>query len=182
MYRGNPLERALQDLSYNLWKFRTSPVNPLYTHLPTTVTINLAELPISMVLSPQTGTSDESWAHWGSGGHGHEHEYDAESDTSSEHSGDLLSKPHREMRVEPWQTLLLVDDRAKERSKDVAAAVLGVGTWTPTRTNGEQNMLLDSPVLAAGLGSRRGSKEEQAEEDETNLMRALIEACDVTKP
>lgn len=182
MYRTNPLERALQDLSFNLWKFRTSPVNPLYMHLPSTITIHLADLPISMVLSPKTGVTDESWAHWGS----EEQGYDAASSTSSDSERDFYlggEKKGREMRVEPWQTLLLIEDKAKERAKEVATAVVGRGSWTPTqpRPGQDEDDGNNSPVLAA-MGSRRGSKETQAEEDETNLMKALIEACDVTRP
>lgn len=182
MYRGNLLERALQDLSFNLWKFRTAPVNPLYAHLPSTVTVSLADLPISMVLSPRSVTTEETWAHIGSG----DHDYDVESEMSSD-SGDhnLGEKALREIKVEPWQTLLLIEDRAKERAKEMAAAVVGLGNWTPTSKTGrawhegEEGM---SALVLSGKGERRGSKETQAEEDESNLMRALIEACDVTKP
>jgi hypothetical protein len=88
------------------------------------------------------------------------------------------------VRVEPWQTLLLVEDRAKERARETAAAVVGLGNWTPTRPKSgwgddEED---DEAIRRAAGGSRRGSKEAQAEEDEGNLMKALIEACDVSKP
>lgn len=176
MYRGNLLERALQDLSYNLWKFRTAPFNPLYAHLPSTITVSLADLPIRMVLSPATGSSDESWAHLGSGESGRIDDYDAESETSSA-SGDgvIGGKYHKEVKIEPWQTLLLVEDRAKERAKETAAAVVGLGDWVNTE---RRNSVWDSETGS----TRRGSKETQAEEDESNLMKSLIEACDVTRP
>jgi hypothetical protein len=61
--------------------------------------------------------------------------------------------------IEPWHTLLLLEDDTKIMARQVAAAIVGG----------------DAP---ASHESRRGS---QVEEDEVNLMTALIQACDVTK-
>jgi hypothetical protein len=180
IYRSSPLERSLTNLFYSLYKYQTAPANPLYAHLPMTITVPLADMAVSMVLSPKSGESDESWAHWG------EMDEDA-SDTSSELSGDWIGgmmdvmsgNKGSEIRVEPWQTLLLLEEDAAEKAGEMANALVGLGLGFQS-SQGEESRTV-SPVAEFNT-SRRGSKDTSAEEDEKALMQALIQACDVSKP
>lgn len=174
MYHTNPLERGLQDLAYNLWKFRTSTPNPLYAHLPSTISVSLGGMPISMTLEPKPTLIDESWTSWGIIDDDTESHFS--SDTSSDEF-DFLSDERKgdDVKIDPWKTLLLLNDSAKKRAKEVAADVISTPQWS--RPESEANKSDDG-----GLGSRRGSKELSAEEDERGLMKILIENCDTSKP
>ncbi|WVQ93083.1 hypothetical protein IAU59_000147 [Kwoniella sp. CBS 9459] len=128
-------------------------------------------LPLDRNLNTLSVDADEAWAHWG--------ERDDLSDSGDSDSDDdewddptaAIKRP--ELKIEPWQTLLLVDDDALYRADQISQAIIGLGIGM------EEQTLIP--------GERRGSKAttvvtSQAEEDETALMKALIEACDVTKP
>ncbi|WVF65410.1 hypothetical protein IAT40_000137 [Kwoniella sp. CBS 6097] len=171
LYANIPLDRNLNMLYLRLHQLKNRPANPLHSYLPTTITTHLTDMTIHMVLSPRSVDADEAWAHWG--------ERDDVSDSDSSDSDDddwddptaAIKRP--ELRIEPWQTLLLVDDDALHRADEISQAIIGLGIGM------EEQTLIP--------GDRRGSKATtiattQAEEDETALMKALIEACDVTKP
>jgi hypothetical protein len=166
LYENNSLDRSLNQLFTALHDLQTKPANPLYSHLPTTITINLVDMPISMVLSPRSQDHDEAWAHWG--------EIDGvssgEEDEDSE-AGWEAKAP--DFRVEPWQTLLLVDDDATEKAHEISRALVGLGV---EGVEVEVDDAEQTPTF-----SRRDSKDTSAEEDEGLLMKAIIEACDVTK-
>lgn len=173
MYHYNPLERALQDLALALHNYRHAPVNPLYAHLPTTVSVDLAGTAISMTLAPRYESVTEPWARWDAVDGD-----DAESSVSSE-SDDFAELG--DVDIQPWQTLLLVNDETKLRAKEVASRIVGATNQLVggvTRASISSSHRSSSPS-ALGLESKRDS---QSEEDEAVLMTALILACDVTKP
>ncbi|WVR08929.1 hypothetical protein IAU60_005988 [Kwoniella sp. DSM 27419] len=175
MYANIPLDRNLNTLYLRLHQLKTQPVNPLHSYLPTTITSHMADMTIHTVLSPRTVDPDEAWAHWG------ERDAMSESEASSSDDDDwddptaAIKRP--ELKVDPWQTLLLIDDDATARATEISQSIIGLGIAVE-----EQQAVIP--------GDRRGSKATiattiattQAEEDETALMKALIEGCDVTKP
>ena len=164
IYEKSSLDRNLNHLFNAIQDLRTKPANPLYAHLPTTITVSLDDLPISMVLSPRVKESDESWTHWG--------EIDDISEVSSEDSEIQWEEPmprNRELKVEPWQTLLLIEENAAEMAHEISNVLVGLGIGVD-ETDEASTVHQDS---------RRGSKEEATE---AQMMRSLIEACDVTKP
>ncbi|ORY33121.1 nitrogen permease regulator of amino acid transport activity 3-domain-containing protein [Naematelia encephala] len=183
-YERCVLDRTLSQLYFAIRGYQDKPANPLYSYLPTTLTVSLDDIPISMVLSPRSSETDEAWAHWG--------EMDDASDTSSLSSGDTwdragtgvvpallgdYSSSTRQsgLRVHPWQTLLLIDDDAVDKALEISTALVGLGLGAGiTDETGTLSTL--------ALESRRGSKETSLEEDEGLLIKTLIEACDVTKP
>ncbi|WVW79498.1 hypothetical protein I302_101467 [Kwoniella bestiolae CBS 10118] len=171
MYANMPLDRNLNTLYLRLHQLKTQPANPLHSYLPTTITTHLADMTINTVLSPKVVDADEAWAHWGE-----RDEYsESEGSDSDDEDWDDPTTPIRrpELRVEPWQTLLLIDDDATERASEISTAIIGLGV-------GMESQSSSIP------GDRRGSKATiattQDQEDETQLMKSLIEACDVTKP
>ncbi|WWC63900.1 uncharacterized protein I303_106505 [Kwoniella dejecticola CBS 10117] len=172
MYANMPLDRSLNSLFLRLHQLKNRPANPLHSYLPTTITTHMGDMTIHTVLSPKTVDADEAWAHWG------EMDEYSESDVSDsdESEWDDPTTPIRrpDLRVEPWQTLLLIDDDATERANEISTAIIGLGVG------------MEGQSLASIAGERRGSKATTAtiqdQEDETQLMKALIEACDVTKP
>jgi len=165
VYEKNPLDRALNQLFTAIHKLRSKPANPLYSYLPTTMTVNLVDIPISMVLSPRSNVSDEHWAHWG------ELEEQSSADDSDSDDG-LERRKTSDLRIEPWQTLLLIQDDAAEKAEEISRTLVGLGL------DGRER---DEDSTPSG-GSRRGSKElASAEEDEGLLMENLIKECRVTK-
>ena len=166
LYERSSLDRALNQLFAAIYQYQTRPQNPLYSSLPTTITVSLGNVPISMVLSARSTEIDEAWAHWG--------DIDDNSDVSSEDSdvGHGEEIKIRDLRVEPWQTLLLIDEDAIDQAQEISRSLVGLGIGVEEFDDDE------TPVSTAAI-VRRGSKEE---EDEGNLMKRLIEACDVTKP
>ncbi|ORX39153.1 nitrogen permease regulator of amino acid transport activity 3-domain-containing protein [Kockovaella imperatae] len=164
LYERSSLDRALNQLFASIYQYQRRPKNPLYSSLPTTITVSLGSVPISMILSSRTKEVDEAWAHWG--------EIDDVSDVSSEdsdagHGDDIRS---RDLRVEPWNTLLLIDDDAVEQAQEISRSLVGLGIGV-----GDPGQDEAPPTAVFG---RRGSKEE---EDEGHLMKSLIGACDVSK-
>ncbi|WWD21225.1 hypothetical protein CI109_105709 [Kwoniella shandongensis] len=164
------LDRTLNTLYLRLHQLRVKPINALHSYLPTTLTTTLGDMTVQTVLSPAAVNADEAWAHWG--------EMDEASDSeTSESDGDEWEDPaigggrKHEIKVHPWQTLLLVDEDATQRANEISLAVIGLGIGADD---------------SGGGGERRGSKATiattTAEEDETILMKTLIEACDVTRP
>jgi hypothetical protein len=130
------------------------------------MTVNVGDIPISMVLSPRSTLSDEHWARWG--------DVDAGSsvDDSDSESGMYESRKTADLRIEPWQTLLLLDDDAVDKAEEISRTLVGLGLDEP---EGDEDFTPSS-------GSRRGSKEvTSAEEDEGVLMESLIRECNVTK-
>jgi hypothetical protein len=149
-------------------------VNPLNANLPTTIRASLADIHFPIVLSPRNSQNDEAWARWG--------EMDDHSSLSSwsEDEDDGLVQVAAEgvgsktpdFKVEPWQTLLLLDERAAEKSEEIAQGLYGLGVVvTPRASSG----------LVSTDDSRRSSKDTSAEGEEGDLLKTLIEACDVSK-
>lgn len=131
--------------------------------------MNLADVPISMVLSPQLANTDEEWAHWG------ERE-DASSSEDDESERELLWEDQAKqpgLSIDPWQTLLLVDEEAWARLEKPLSPVVGLGV---------KGLVATDAALPMPQMSRRVSKETTVEEDEGVLMRSLIETCDISKP
>lgn len=166
VYERNPLDRALNQLFTAIHNLRTKPANPLYSYLPTTLTVNLVDIPITMVLSPRSNISDEHWAHWG--------ELDEQSsvDDSDSESGMFESRKTADLRIEPWQALLLIEDDAADKAEEISRTLIGLGV---------DSRDVDDESTPSG-SSRRGSKDvTTAEEDEGLLMESLIRECRVTK-
>lgn len=195
LYRTNPLERALSELFYAIHSHQIAAVNPLYADLPTTITVPLADMSVSMIISPKSEVEEESWAHWGriDGATALPEIADLDSDDDSEDwLGELIESTNahasgkaREIRVEPWQTLLLIDENAAKRAGETANAIVGIsqsGGGSSVAHSGTDTVGPSATASPTIDNSRRGSKETSAEEDESALMKALIEACDVTKP
>ena len=101
MYHYNPLEHALQDLALALHNYRHTPINPLYSHLPTAITVELAGTAISMTVAPRYEQVIEPWARWDT-----IKDDDASSIISSD-TDDFADLG--DVDIQPWQTLLLVE-------------------------------------------------------------------------
>jgi len=168
VYEKYSLDRALNQLFIAIQQFRTKPSNPLYSHLPNSITVNLADIPISMVLSPQSVETDEAWAHWG------ERDDLSSSDDEVSEMGWDASMKQLDLRVEPWQTLLLIDEDATEKAGEISTSMVGLGIG--------RRILDESEKTSPMPMSRGASRERSMEEDEGLLMRSLIGACDVSKP
>jgi len=167
-YEKFSLDRSLNDSLVAIKSLHTEPRNPHYSRLPTTIQVNLDDLPISMVLSPAATRSDEDWTHT--------REVDdvsASSDDESELAFEEVPK-QLDLRVEPFQTLLLIDDDSADSVKGISTRLIGLGV--------RNDSLDESDGPSPMVRSRRGSKDTSLEEDEGILMRSLIEACDVSKP
>lgn len=171
MVEKSPLERSLWNLLLALHGLKKRPLNPLYSNLPTTITVNLGDMPVSMIISPRSSETDEAWAHWGEAQDGSDSEDDESEMDWEDGIGPMPSMRPSDLRVEPWQTLLLLDDNARDRAHQISTDLIGVGG----AEGYEEGERVDGEVDT----SRRGSVEE---EDERSLMKSLIEACDVTKP
>jgi len=163
VYEKSSLDRSLNQLFQAIDQLRNKPSIPLYSHLPATITVNLADVPVSMVLSPRLSEKDEAWAVLG--------EVDDQSSSDEEESEFIWEESTKQpgMKVEPWQTLLLVDENPKEKSHNISSALVGLG-------------VRGSPDAPLHQVPRKPSKETSLEEDEDVLMKSLIEACDVSKP
>lgn len=157
----SPLARSLNQLYNAIHQLQTTPINPLLAHLPTTLSVNVADIPVNIVISPRSTEGDEAWAQWG--------EVDELSNSSESEDSDVFSDrmvsrvKSDNLRVEPWQTLLMIDNQAPGK---VSSEVMGLG--------------IDVDVGDSTNGERRGSSGE--EEDERNLLKALIEELTVNKP
>lgn len=174
VYEKSSLDRAMNRLLIAIRDLQRKPLNPLYSFLPTTITVHLADLPISMVLSPRVTESDEAWAQWGDidDYSDSDDEEDSEIGLEDRLSGRVMSgTKHPDLRVEPWQTLLLLQGDADTVAREVTDAVMGMA--------GD----LDEPDIVAGavIGPRRASGGPTAEEGEALMLKQLIEACDVNK-
>lgn len=179
VYDKCALDRSLNRLYLEIYKLQNRAPNPLYANLPSTITTKLAEIPIAITLSPQQVETDEAWAHWG--------EIDDHSSLSSlsddeewnealvhQPPGGITSKSP-DFRVDPWETLLMLNDSDREDPETIAEEVYGLGIVMPVERNSS------TATSGSGSGSRRGSKDSSAEGDERHLMTALIEACDVSR-
>jgi hypothetical protein len=177
VYDKCSLDRSLNQLYAEIYQLQNRVSNPLYANLPTTISASLADITFPIVLSPRNAETDEAWAHWG--------EIDDHSSLSSlsddEDWNDALvqlppggiSSKTPDFKVEPWQTLLLLDDKAVEKSEEIAQGLYGLGVVVV-------GSRMPSGVVSAA-DSRRSSKDNSAEEDEGDLLKALIEACDVSR-
>ncbi|KAK4688354.1 nitrogen permease regulator 3, partial [Tremellales sp. Uapishka_1] len=160
------LAKSLFALFNMIWELKSAPINPLYSHLPMTTSIQVSDIPVSMVISPRSTDNHESWNSWG------EIEEGSEDSDESISDDDSVSHTKRaklvDLRVEPWQTLLLIED---DPSK-----LLGLGV-TPAEST-------TTPSSPGSATERRNSRSTWTgdEEDEGALEKALITACDVSKP
>jgi hypothetical protein len=183
-YETFSLDRALNQLYTAIHDLNKKPSNPLHAHLPTSFTVSLCDLPITMVLSPRSTEGDEAWAHWGDLGEGEglsiDDDVEEEDETLSEWEGNARVGGG-DLRIEPWQTLLLVEEGTVARALEISNELVGLGVGlTPSgrSSNGEDSETV-TPDIDRRSSARAGGT---AEEDEGVLMKALIEACDVTKP
>lgn len=179
VYDKCSLDRSLNQLYAEIYQLQNRAPNPLYANLPTTITASIGDIPFSITLSPQRFETDEAWAHWG--------EIDDHSSLSSlsddEDWNDALvhlppggiTSKSPDFKVDPWQTLLLLDDKAYERSDEIAQALYGLGLVVSAANSRH------SSTVTSGSESRRGSKENSNEGDEGQLMKSLIESCDVSR-
>ncbi|WRT69197.1 uncharacterized protein IL334_006181 [Kwoniella shivajii] len=170
LYANMPLDRNLNSLYLRLHQLKSQPANPLHSYLPTTITTHLAEMTINTVLSPKVVDADEAWAHWGERDEISESEASDSDDDDWEDPTTAIRRP--ELRVEPWQTLLLIEDDAAKRADEISTAIIGLGVGMDSQ----------SPMAGERRGSKATVATSQDQEDEAQLMKALIEACDVTKP
>lgn len=123
-----------------------------------------------MILSPRSTKNDEAWAHWG--------ERDDQSSVDDSDSEDAYGGvKSMDLHIEPWQTLLLLEDDAASKAQEISRALVGLGM---ANVGLEEDYEDNEPTPM--VGSRRDSKDTHtAEEDEGLLMKNLIESCDVTK-
>ncbi|KAL7421353.1 Nitrogen permease regulator 3 [Cryptotrichosporon argae] len=161
--RESALARSLHALFNELHRVRRHGAHSLFSRLPTTFTVDVADIPIQVVLSPSGGPVAGHDADDGLGG-------DSDSDDDDDWRAGVLVDPNAALlakqsalRVEPWHTLLLLDDAVDDRASDDAHALV----------------ICPAP---RDIASRRGSKATVEEEDEKVLLDALVAACDATKP
>lgn len=179
VYDKCSLDRSLNQLYAEIYSLQERAPNPLYANLPTTITASIADIPFSITLSPQHVETDEAWAHWGE-----IDDHDSLSSLSDDEDwndalvhmppGGITSKSP-DFKVDPWQTLLLLDDKAYERSEEIAQALYGLGLVMSAAGSRQ------SSVVTSASDSRRGSKDNSNDGDEGQLMKSLIEACDVSR-
>lgn len=180
VYDKCSLDRSLNQLYAEIYQLQNRVPNPLYANLPTTISATVADISFAITLSPQATETDEAWAHWGD-----VDDHSSMSSLSEDEdwndalvhipAGGITSK-NPDFKVEPWQTLLLLDDRAAEKSEEIAQGLYGLGVMiTPGSTTRQ------SSGLASFNASRRGSKDTSAEGDEGELIKTLIEACDISR-
>jgi hypothetical protein len=170
-----PLARSLNQLYNAIHQMKQQPANPLYAHLPTTLTINVAYMPVDITVAPRAPEADEAWAHWGEKEDATMSD-DGQSDTWSEglvtHPNGALMVVQAELKVDPWQTLLLLEsEEAAAGHRGVSTDLMGLGIHDAADPEEES---IVSPKASA---SRRGS-----DSDEAVLMSNLIAACDVSRP
>jgi hypothetical protein len=179
VYDKCSLDRSLNQLYAEIYQLQHRAANPLYANLPTTISASLADITFPIILSPKSAETDEAWAHWGE-----VDDHDSLSSLSDDEDwndalvqlppGGISSKTP-DFKVEPWQTLLLLDDRAAEKSDEIAQGLYGLGVVVSGSTSRQ------SSGLTSASESRRDSKDTSAEGDEGELLKTLIEACDVSK-
>jgi hypothetical protein len=160
-------------------------VNPLYAHLPTTLNIDIEDVSFTMVLSPKSSKVDEDWAHWGDGEHYGSDSEDSDDDDWHDGIGGVANPGPRtsNLEVEPWQTLLLLEDNASENAEKISKLLVGLGVLSGDTTATPGSQVATSSVMTTPAdGSRRHSGDTVTEDDEGALMKCLIQACDVTKP
>ena len=179
VYDKCALDRSLNRLYLEIYKLQNRAPNPLYANLPSTITTKLAEIPIAITLSAQRVETDEAWAHWG--------EIDDHSSLSSlsddedwnealvhQPAGGITSKSP-DFKVDPWQTLLMLNDNTREDPESIAEELYGLGIVMPASRNSS------TATSGSGSGSRRDSKDSNAEGDERHLMTTFIESCDISR-
>ncbi|KAL1407680.1 Nitrogen permease regulator 3 [Vanrija albida] len=115
------LGRSLHELFNALHKIKHKPLNSLFSHLSTTLTVNVGTIPVTIVVPPRSTDTDAVRA-------AQEDDDDsASSDSDSDDGfaglvigpdGSLIAK-QPELRVEPWQTLLILDQDEAGDSRDV---------------------------------------------------------------
>ena len=181
VYDKCALDRSLNRLYLEIYKLQNRAPNPLYANLPSTITTKLAEIPIAITLSAQRIETDEAWAHWG--------EIDDHSSLSSlsddedwnealvhQPAGGITSKSS-DFKVDPWQTLLMLNDKNREDPEAIAEELYGLGIVMPA----SRESSTATAISGDSSGSRRGSKDSSHEGDERHLMATFIEACDVSR-
>ena len=171
----------LNNLYTSIYNYQNRPVNPLYAHLPTTINVEMQDVSFSMVLPPKSSKVDEDWVHWTEV---EEVDSDSESDNSEDRdwpgrSGQYPATGGRKgaIDVQPWQTLLLLEDNAAENAEQLSQLLVGLGV-----RSGNPDATPSSTTTAAADASRRASGDTMNEDDDGALMKCLIQACDVTKP
>lgn len=100
----------MHELFSAMHKIKLKPMNTLFVTMPTTVTVNVGSVPITIVIPPTHRDAEGPVAMTNS------YESDSSDDDSDDEwagvtgpDGLLVSKqPH--LRVQPWQTLLMLDD------------------------------------------------------------------------
>jgi hypothetical protein len=70
---------------------------------------------------------------------------------------------------------LMLNDKHREDPESIAEELYGLGIVMPASRNSS------APTSGSGSGSRRGSRDSNAEGDERHLMATFIEACDTSR-
>ncbi|EIW66106.1 hypothetical protein TREMEDRAFT_35553 [Tremella mesenterica DSM 1558] len=169
------LNRALNSLFYELHQLRHKPTTPLYSYFPNIIRVHVADIPLSMIISPRLDDqeeTDQSYSYPRSDlknsdvdSEEFEDDDEEEEDTWEDAWGETHVKRRRKVRVEPWQTLLLLDDDVKRSDKILGELIGGI----QERDVGGRESLGTEWSWMSDLG-------------EAQLMKAFIDACDVTKP
>lgn len=176
----------LNNLYTSIYNYQNRTVNPLYAHLPTTFTIAMEDVSFSSVMSPKSSKIEEDWAHWAE-------VEDVDSDTDSDDSEDrdwlgglsaVRGKKGVALDIQPWQTLLLLEDNAPENAEQMSQLLVGLGVSSgdQSATPGSSGFSFATTATSLANDARRGSGETILENDEGEYMKCLIQACDVTKP
>ena len=191
-----PLAASCNALHYELHQLRHRPSTPLYSHFPSIITIDVGSIPVTMMISPPgvRGQEEDDDVHLRLDNQDaddlssdSDDDDDDDWNDSSQYNGNYEPRTVK-IRVEPWQTLLLLDDRSSKSADQIWTEMVGLGI----DTEGQANNSI-SPALAplqnvpTAYGARRDSVAGTVGtaatiETEGALMRALIDACDVSKP
>ena len=138
-----------------------------------TISFHIADVPVTMVLSRRPVDDSDAWAQWGELDN-----QDQDSIDSEDQEDDLFDEmPGSDLVVQPWQTLLLIDD---ETVSVVQNALIGLG-MTGFAEAVDSSGIIDQTINSVD-SSRRPSKASTFEAEDSALLHALITACDATKP
>jgi hypothetical protein len=135
------LAQSLHELFSALHKIKARPLNTHFTAMPTTVTINVGSIPITLAVPPPMLRNAEGPVSLEVSDGSSDDESDDEWAGVTGPDGLLLPKqPH--LRIEPWQTLLMLHEE-----EDVLAA-MATGRETARRNSRSQQ---EEDELLAGL-------------------------------
>lgn len=141
------LGASLHELFSALHKVKSKPLNTLFSHLATTVNVNVSNIPISIAIPPREKDDEAALL---ANGDLDSSESDGEVDDAwslTGADGALVARKQPHLNVEPWQALLVLN----EHEADIHSAALRDGFRRDSKSQRAEDELMGALVRAADV-------------------------------